>query len=74
MLKLYVAAKTRLLDAQDWFDALRKDEGGAAMIEYALLVGLIAVVGGAALITAQGNLRTIFTNINSSLGAATATK
>jgi Flp pilus assembly pilin Flp len=43
MLKTYVAAKSRLMDFQDHLKSLRDDESGAAMLEYALLIGLLAV-------------------------------
>jgi Flp pilus assembly pilin Flp len=52
MLKLYFAARNRLDAAKDF---LTKKEEGASLVEYALLVGLIAVACAAA-ITTFGNL------------------
>jgi Flp pilus assembly pilin Flp len=46
MLKAYLHARTKLAD-------LRDDAGGAALIEYSLLIGLI-VVGAVAALTAVG--------------------
>jgi pilus assembly protein Flp/PilA len=48
-------------------DFLREEEG-QDLIEYALLVALIALVCVGALITAGSKVNTIFTNIGTKLG------
>lgn len=46
---------------------LAKDEQGAALVEYGLLIGVIAV-GSIAIMTAfRGNIGTMFTNIGAKL-------
>ena len=40
MLRTYLAAKTRLDNLKDRF---RTDEGGASLVEYSILIGLITV-------------------------------
>ena len=50
--------------------ALKKDESGATMVEYALMLALIAIVSLAA-VTALGlNVQTAFTNISGAIAAA----
>ena len=51
MLKAYIFAQTQVGAFKDHLRDLREDKSGAAMIEYALLVGLVAV-GAIATITA----------------------
>ena len=46
---------------------LRRDEDGAALVEYGLLVGLIAVVAVAAVTTLGTSVTAYFTSINGSL-------
>jgi pilus assembly protein Flp/PilA len=46
---------------------VRKEEEGASMVEYGLMVGLIAVVCIAAITTLGTTLNTMFTNINTAL-------
>jgi pilus assembly protein Flp/PilA len=48
-------------------DFVRKEDG-QDLIEYALLVALIALVAVGALITAGSKVNTIFTNIGTKLG------
>ncbi|THD80535.1 MAG: Flp family type IVb pilin [Phenylobacterium sp.] len=67
MLNAYLFAKTRLLDVRDRFAALQADESGAAMIEYALLIGLVAVAAAAAIIPLSGHLSTIFNGASTKL-------
>jgi pilus assembly protein Flp/PilA len=45
-----------------------REEEGQDLIEYALLVALIALVAVGALITAGSKVNTIFTNIGTKLG------
>jgi pilus assembly protein Flp/PilA len=47
-----------------------KNEEGAALVEYGLLVGLIAVVCLAAVQTLGGTINGVFTTINGALAAA----
>ncbi|MDB5466595.1 MAG: Flp/Fap pilin component [Phenylobacterium sp.] len=74
MLKSYVFAKTRLMDLKDHLANLRRDESGAAMIEYALLVGLVAIAGITALTALSGKMATAFNNIGTSISNHTAVK
>ena len=46
---------------------LAKDESGQDLLEYALLVALIALVAFAAVQTAGSQVNTIFTNISTKL-------
>lgn len=43
MLKTYVAAQARLAALKAWVAGLGRDEDGAALIEYTLLIGMIAI-------------------------------
>jgi pilus assembly protein Flp/PilA len=72
MLKAYVFAQSRIGDVRDRLEALRADESGAAMIEYALLIGLIAIGGITALTALSGKLGTAFANIGTSIASHTA--
>ena len=47
-----------------------RNEEGQDLIEYALLVGLIALVAVAAITAAGGSVNTIFQNIGASLASA----
>ena len=47
-----------------------KDDEGAALVEYGILVGLIAVVCIAAVGTLGGTINGVFTTINTDLAAA----
>jgi len=47
--------------------ALIRDEEGATMVEYGLLVALIALVALGAVQIVGNNLSTLFTNVGSSL-------
>ena len=46
---------------------LQRDEDGAALVEYGLLVGLIAVVAVTAVTALGTSVKAYFTSINSSL-------
>jgi Flp pilus assembly pilin Flp len=67
MLKAYLFTKSRWLDVRDRFAALQQDESGAALIEYAMLIGLIAVAAAAAIIPVSGHLTTIFNGASTKL-------
>jgi len=69
MLKAYVSTKTRLMDVADRLAALRNEDSGAALIEYALVVGLVAVVCVAALQALQGSVATSLNTIGGKLAA-----
>jgi pilus assembly protein Flp/PilA len=47
----------------------RRDEGGAALVEYGLLVGLIAVICVVAITAVGTQVSTLFSNIASQLAA-----
>jgi pilus assembly protein Flp/PilA len=49
------------------FDQVCKDEEGAPMIEYALLISLVALVAGVALFTLGTTVSSSFANVNSCL-------
>jgi pilus assembly protein Flp/PilA len=51
--------------------AFANDESGQDLLEYALLVALIALVAFAAVKAAGGSVNTIFSNIASQLNSAT---
>ena len=51
-------------------DRLRRDEKGAAAVEYGLMVGLIAVVIIAAVVLLGEQLNELFTSITDELGGA----
>ena len=53
-----------------WLKAHTKSDRGAAMVEYALLVALIAIVAIAALQVLGGQVTSNFDNISSSLSDA----
>lgn len=53
MLKTIVFAQSKFMDAKDRLASLGRDEDGAALIEYSLLIGLI-VVGVVAVIGTVG--------------------
>jgi Flp pilus assembly pilin Flp len=62
MIKILTRAKTAL-------ENLRRDQSGAALIEYALVVGLVAVVSIASLTALQGKVNTAYTTIGNKLSA-----
>lgn len=47
MLKYYLSATTRLANLKD---RLAEDEGGAALVEYSVLIGLITVAAVASIV------------------------
>lgn len=71
MLKAYVAAQTRLQDLSDRVQQhlrdLRDDESGAALVEYALIVGMMAVVVVGAMTALKPKLDGAFTSIGTRL-------
>lgn len=67
MLKTYVAAQTALLNVKDRLKALHRDESGAALIEYSLLIGLITVGAAATIVLVGPKVATYWTNLNTNL-------
>ena len=53
--------------AQTWVASRKTDEEGAALVEYGLLVGLIAVVCIAAVTALGGNIAAYFGAVNAVL-------
>lgn len=53
-------------------DLFKKDEEGASLIEYSLLVGLISVVIIASIVAISGNLATIWSSLASVMAQAAA--
>ncbi len=53
------------------FKALRQDEYGQDLVEYALLLALIAIIVIAALVALGPIIASVFNNISSNLGAGT---
>ena len=52
---------------QSWFATRATDERGATMVEYGLMVGLIAVVALAAVILLGQKVSSVFNTIQSSI-------
>lgn len=71
MLKAYVAAQARLADIKSRLSRLRQDQGGAALVEYALLIGLVAVAAMAALTGLKDKLTGAYDAIGTHLGSIT---
>jgi pilus assembly protein Flp/PilA len=65
MKKQYVALTTKT--DENRLAALAKDENGAALVEYGMLVGLIAVLCVAAVTTLGTTIQGYFTAINAAL-------
>jgi pilus assembly protein Flp/PilA len=70
MLKIYTAAQTQLQNLKDRATRLQKDEDGAALIEYSILIGLITVAAIAAIIVVGSWVGTQWTHLQSALTAA----
>ena len=69
MFKTYAALVTLVAFAKD---RLEREEKGATAVEYGLMVGLIAVVIIGAVTLLGGELKTLFTTIQTKLGVANA--
>ncbi|NLJ31874.1 MAG: Flp family type IVb pilin [Clostridiales bacterium] len=54
------------------FGWLKNEESGQGMVEYGLIIALVAIVVIAVLIALGGNLNTIFGKANTALGSAAA--
>ena len=64
--------KTQYNFLAEWLKANTKSERGAAMVEYALLLALIAVIAIAAIGILGGTVNDTFESINSQLDEAPA--
>ncbi len=62
-----LAEQQGTLSTMSLIKALIRDEEGATMVEYGLLVALIALVALGAVQILGGNLSTLFTNVGSSI-------
>ena len=71
MIKAYVAAQVRLNQLKSRLADLRQDDSGAALVEYAMVVGLMAVITAAAFKAFQPSITTAFTNIGTKLSGNT---
>ena len=69
MLKLYVAAMNKLASVKNFF---AKKEEGASLVEYGLLVGLIAAVCIATIGLLGGDIKSLFTKVESAVNGAAA--
>ena len=67
MLKTYATIVSLIAVAQN---RLEREEKGATAVEYGLMVGLIAVVIIGAVTLLGGELKTLFTTIQTKLGVA----
>lgn len=52
---------------------LRKDRSGQAMVEYGLIIGLVALVVAGALFLLSGQMNKLFGNVSSCVSSPTAT-
>ena len=67
MLKTYIFAQSKIEALKDHLRDLRQDESGAAMIEYALIVGLVAVAAVAVIGTLSADLNARITSISTAV-------
>ncbi|RAK52538.1 Flp family type IVb pilin [Phenylobacterium deserti] len=74
MTKAYVAAQVRLTQLKSRLAGLRKDESGAALVEYAMVVGLMAVIAVGVLSTFDDKVTVAFNNIGTQLAGNTTLK
>lgn len=64
MLNLYTDLELRV---REFGKSIRRDEAGAGLVEYALLVALIAIVLIAALVFLSGGIGSVFSKAGSTL-------
>lgn len=67
MTKAYLAAQARLTTMKKRLAGLRADEAGAALVEYALVVGMMAVIAVAAITSLSPQVKGAFTAIGKQL-------
>ena len=60
------------LNAIIWKLRIMKDTRGQDLIEYALMAGFVAVAAGAIVPGVAGSIKTIFSKVNTTMGAASA--
>ncbi len=65
MIKFKLAESAK--DARKWFVRLRKDEDGATLIEYSILIGLLTVAVIALVLAVGGWISDKWTTLNSNL-------
>jgi pilus assembly protein Flp/PilA len=63
---------SNLMDYLSAAFAAMREESGQAMVEYGLIVALVSVVAIAALLAIGGDLKTVFTSVQTALGNAIA--
>jgi pilus assembly protein Flp/PilA len=66
MLKTYIAATTALGNVKD---RLARDESGASLVEYSILIGLISVAAITAILAVGGWVSDQWTALQGKLGA-----
>ena len=54
-------------DAREWFVRLRKDEDGATLIEYSILIGLMTVSVMVTIVAVNGWISDKWNSLNSAL-------
>jgi pilus assembly protein Flp/PilA len=67
VLKIYIATRESMRNLQNRFN---KDEGGATLIEYSVLIGLITVATIALIVAVGGWVVNQWTALNTALPAA----
>ena len=70
MLKLYVKAKDKLAAASKFFT---KQEEGASLVEYGLLVALIAVVCIVGITALGGSINSLFNGLSGTINGVSGT-
>lgn len=48
-------------------DTMRRDDSGQGLVEYALVIAIIAIAVISAMVFLQGQLQTVFSNIGNNL-------
>lgn len=69
MMQLYVKASTSLANFRD---RLSRDDSGASLVEYSVLIGLITVATIAMIILVGGKVLAAWTALNAAMPAAPA--
>jgi pilus assembly protein Flp/PilA len=58
---------------QRWMARLRRDQSGQAMVEYGLILGLVALVVAGAIYALSGGLGTLFGHVSNCVSNASST-
>ena len=73
MLKTYIAAQTQLANVKDHVTSLRerieRDQDGAALVEYSILIGLITVAAIVAIVAVGKWVALQWTTLQGKIGA-----